>query len=42
MAERVYNGHHQQPDREALPPWRLTDVGGPAASRVSCAPRASR
>ncbi|MES2967741.1 MAG: type VI secretion system membrane subunit TssM [Pseudomonadota bacterium] len=34
MAERVYNGIVNSPKAAALPEWRLTDVAGPAASRV--------
>lgn len=34
LAQRVYNGIINSPTAAALPDWRITDVGGPAVSRV--------
>jgi type VI secretion system protein ImpL len=34
MAQRVYNGILQSPKAKALPEWRITEVAGPAATRV--------
>ncbi|SHH01482.1 type VI secretion system membrane subunit TssM [Marivita hallyeonensis] len=34
LAQRVYNGIINSPTAVALPKWRITDVGGPAVSRV--------
>lgn len=34
LAQRVYNGIINSPTAKALPSWRLTDIGGPAISRV--------
>jgi type VI secretion system protein ImpL len=34
LAQRIYNGIINSPNAQALPEWRLTDVGGPAVSRV--------
>ncbi|MEM9902033.1 MAG: type VI secretion system membrane subunit TssM [Pseudomonadota bacterium] len=34
LAQRVYNGIINSPTAQALPPWRLTDIGGPAITRV--------
>ncbi|HMO71706.1 MAG TPA: type VI secretion system membrane subunit TssM [Paracoccaceae bacterium] len=34
MAQRIYNGIINSPRALALQPWRVTDVGGPAVSRV--------
>ncbi len=34
LAQRVYNGIINSPAAAALPDWRITDVGGPAVSRV--------
>ncbi|MEL6466891.1 MAG: type VI secretion system membrane subunit TssM [Pseudomonadota bacterium] len=34
LAQRVYNGIIKSPRATALPEWRLTDIGGPAISRV--------
>lgn len=34
LAQRVYNGIIASPAAARLPDWRLTDVGGPAISRV--------
>lgn len=34
LAERVYNGIINSPRATALPDWRLTDIGGPAITRV--------
>lgn len=34
QAERVYKGIINSPTAAALEPWRLTDIGGPALSRV--------
>lgn len=34
LAQRVYNGIVNSAAATALPDWRLTDVGGPAVSRV--------
>lgn len=34
LAERIYNGITQSPLARGLPQFRLTEVGGPAASRV--------
>ncbi|MFQ5621860.1 MAG: type VI secretion system membrane subunit TssM [Paracoccaceae bacterium] len=34
MAQRVYNGIVNGAKARALPQWRLTDIGGPAISRV--------
>lgn len=34
LAQRVYNGIINSPRAKSLPQWRLTDIGGPAISRV--------
>ncbi|MEO0912831.1 MAG: type VI secretion system membrane subunit TssM, partial [Pseudomonadota bacterium] len=34
LAERVYSGIINSPAAKALPPWRLTDIGGPSISRA--------
>ncbi|MEO9697301.1 MAG: type VI secretion system membrane subunit TssM [Tateyamaria sp.] len=34
LAQRVYNSIINAPRAKALPQWRLTDIGGPAISRV--------
>lgn len=34
LAQRVYNGIVNSPSAKELPDWRLTDIGGPAISRV--------
>ena len=34
LAQRVYNSIVNSPRAKALPQWRLTDIGGPAISRV--------
>ncbi len=34
LAQRVYNSIINSPRAKALPQWRLTDIGGPAISRV--------
>ncbi|MGQ0565404.1 MAG: type VI secretion system membrane subunit TssM [Gemmobacter sp.] len=34
MAQRIYNGIVNSPKALALPQWRVTEVGGPAVSRV--------
>lgn len=34
LAQRVYNSIVNSPRAKALPDWRLTDIGGPAVSRV--------
>ena len=34
LAQRVYNGIINSPRANDLPEWRLTDIGGPAISRV--------
>lgn len=34
LAQRVYNSIINSPRAKALPEWRLTDIGGPAVSRV--------
>jgi len=34
LAQRVYNGIINSPRANALPEWRLTDIGGPALARV--------
>lgn len=34
MAQRIYNGIVLSPKSLALPPWRVTDVGGPAVTRA--------
>ncbi|MCO5128451.1 MAG: type VI secretion system membrane subunit TssM, partial [Rhodobacteraceae bacterium] len=34
LAQRIYNGIIHSPAATALPEWRLSDVGGPALSRV--------
>ena len=34
LAQRIYNGIINSPRATALPDWRLTDIGGPAVSRV--------
>jgi type VI secretion system protein ImpL len=34
MAQRIYNGIINSPKALELPDWRLTDVGGPAVTRV--------
>ena len=34
LAQRVYNGIINSPRAAALPDWRITDIGGPAVSRV--------
>lgn len=34
LAQRIYNGIVNSQKAKALPPWRLTDAGGPAVSRV--------
>ncbi|MEP1202118.1 type VI secretion system membrane subunit TssM [Tateyamaria sp.] len=34
LAQRVYNSIINSPRASALPQWRLTDIGGPAISRV--------
>ncbi|WP_171175026.1 type VI secretion system membrane subunit TssM [Ruegeria sp. HKCCD8929] len=34
LAQRVYNGIISSPAATALPEWRLTEVGGPAVTRV--------
>ncbi|MEM7239401.1 MAG: type VI secretion system membrane subunit TssM, partial [Pseudomonadota bacterium] len=34
QAERIYNGIVQSPTARAIPQFRITDVGGPAAGRV--------
>ncbi|WP_343079613.1 type VI secretion system membrane subunit TssM [Ostreiculturibacter nitratireducens] len=34
LAQRVYNGIINSPRAKDLPQWRLTDIGGPAISRV--------
>tara|TARA_B100000767_G_scaffold64089_1_gene60249 strand:- start:10928 stop:14500 length:3573 start_codon:yes stop_codon:yes gene_type:complete len=34
LAERVYNGIINSPSAKELAEWRLTDIGGPAVSRV--------
>jgi|TARA_B110000211_G_scaffold211069_1_gene249621 type VI secretion system protein ImpL len=34
LAQRVYNSIINSPRAKSLPEWRLTDIGGPAVSRV--------
>lgn len=34
LAQRVYNGIINSPRATSLPEWRLTDIGGPAVTRV--------
>lgn len=34
LAQRVYNGIVNSPVARALPDWRITEIGGPAVSRV--------
>lgn len=34
MAQRLYNGIILSPKALALPPWRITDIGGPAVTRA--------
>ncbi|QDY70916.1 type VI secretion system membrane subunit TssM [Qingshengfaniella alkalisoli] len=34
LAQRVYNGIINSPQAQSLPQWRVTDIGGPAVSRV--------
>ncbi|WP_299287498.1 type VI secretion system membrane subunit TssM [uncultured Tateyamaria sp.] len=34
LAQRIYNGIINSPRAKELPQWRLTDIGGPAISRV--------
>lgn len=34
MAQRVYNGILSSPKVRDLPPWRVSDAGGPASARV--------
>ncbi len=34
LAQRIYNGIINSPRARELPDWRLTDIGGPAISRV--------
>lgn len=34
LAQRVYNGIINSPAAKELPPWRVTEVGGPAVARV--------
>ncbi len=34
LAQRIYNGIINSPRAKELPNWRLTDIGGPAISRV--------
>ena len=34
LAQRVYNGIVNSPRAKSLPPWRLTDIGGPALGRA--------
>ena len=34
LAQRIYNGIINSPRSKNLPEWRLTDIGGPAISRV--------
>ena len=34
LAQRIYNGIVNSPRAKELPDWRLTDIGGPAISRV--------
>ncbi|MEP4196388.1 MAG: type VI secretion system membrane subunit TssM [Aliishimia sp.] len=34
LAQRIYNGIINSPRAKDLPSWRLTDIGGPAISRV--------
>lgn len=38
LAERIYNGIVSSPLAADLPKWRITDVGGPAVSRVFVRP----
>ncbi|QHQ36541.1 type VI secretion system membrane subunit TssM [Algicella marina] len=38
LAERIYSGIVNSPAATALPEWRLTDIGGPAVSRVLVRP----